>query len=128
MAKPFKLTPPRPFIPLEYDEQVRVFEYLKFCKLAGANLVFATMNGIRVTPGLAKKMKKAGNKAGVPDIVVPVARNGFHSLYVELKREKGGVVSEAQDVCHAELRAEGNCVIVANGAQQAIEAIVEYLR
>ena len=33
-------------------------------------------------------MKRQGVKAGVPDICLPVARNGYHGLYIELKAGK----------------------------------------
>jgi hypothetical protein len=127
MAKKFRLTAPKPYIPKEYDEQVTVFAWAKYCKLDGVDLMYATLNGVRLPIGLARKMKKAGLCAGPPDINVDVARGGFHGLRVEMKREKGGEVSDTQKEWHARLRSEGYRVVVAEGANEAIQAIKTYL-
>lgn len=36
----------------------------------------------------AVALKRQGVKAGVPDICLPVARNGYHGLHIELKAGK----------------------------------------
>ena len=127
MAKPFRLTSLKPYFPKEYSEQVTVFEWAKFCKLDGIDLLYATLNGVRLPIGLARKMKRAGLKAGPPDINLDVPRHGFNGLRIEMKREKGGTISLAQREWHEALRKEGYKVVVARGAQAAIEAIKEYL-
>lgn len=127
MPKKFRLTPPKPYIPKEYDEQVAVFSWAKWCKLYGIDMMYATLNGVRLPIGLARKMKKAGLCAGPPDINIDAARGGFHGLRIEMKREKGGVVSDTQQEWHDRLRAEGYQVIVAEGASEAIAAIKSYL-
>jgi len=121
------LTPPKPFIPKEYDDQVEVFNWLRTCTLDGADMAFGTLNGIRLPIGLAVKAKKAGNKQGVPDILIDVPRKGFHGLRIELKREKGGTVSQEQQDWHFRLKQEGYMIVVAKGAREAIAAIKEYL-
>lgn len=135
MAKAFRLTAPKPFIPKEYDEQVEVFNWLATCQLDGAGMAFSTLNGIRLSIGLAKKAKRAGNKQGVPDILVDMPGGGrkncgcplYHGLRIELKREKGGVVSQEQEDWHDNLRALGYKVVVARGFQEAKTALKEYL-
>lgn len=127
-VKPFKLTAPKPFIPLEYGEQQVVFSYLSWCKLPGADLVYATLNGVRLPIGLARKMSRAGLKAGPLDINIDVARGSFHGCRIELKRKKGGVVTEVQKAWIERLRAEGYMAEVAHGAQQAITLIEQYLK
>ncbi len=127
MAKKFRLTPQKAFVPKEFDDQCVVFELLKYCKLDGADMAFSTLNGIRLPIGLAVKAKKAGNKQGVPDILIDVARGQFHGLRIELKREKGGVVSQVQSDWHDRLRQEGYKVVIARGANEAIAAIKTYL-
>lgn len=37
----------------------------------------------------AKRMKSAGTSAGFPDLILPVARCGYHGLAIEMKREDG---------------------------------------
>lgn len=133
VQKPFKLTAPKPYIPKEYDDQVEIFEYA-----AGAaerderwGMLFATLNGVRLPIGLAKKMKRAGNKQGVPDMFLPVPRWDFdhciHGLWIELKREKGGVISDTQKWWHQQLTETGYRVVVSRGAKEAIKIITEYL-
>lgn len=127
MSKPFRLTPPKPYIPKEYDEQVVVFDWAEWCKLDGIDMMYATLNGVRLPIGLARKMKRAGLKPGPTDINIDVARHGFHGFRGEMKREKGGIVSDAQDSWHIRLQEEGYKVVVAKGANQMIAAIKEYL-
>jgi hypothetical protein len=127
LSKRFRLTPPKPYVPKEYDDQVFVFEWAKYCKLDGIDLLYATLNGVRLPIGLARKMKRAGLKAGPPDINLDVARQGFHGLRIEEKREKGGIVSQIQSDWHDRLRQEGYKVVVTKGANETIAAIKEYL-
>ncbi len=132
-CKKFRLTPPKPFIPTEHSEQCVVFEWLKFCKLDGAELAFSSLNGVRLPIGLAVKAKKAGMKPGVPDIFVPVPRRWYDGayqycgLFIEMKREKNGRLSQEQIDWRAALEGRGYRVVVAKGAQAAIDAIKEYL-
>jgi hypothetical protein len=133
VAKKFRLTPPKEFIPTEFSEQCVVFEWLKYCKLDGANLPFATLSGIRLPIGLAVKAKRAGMKADVWDIFVPVPKVSMDSgystcgLWVEMKRVKGGRLSDGQEDWGKEMESRGYKVVVAKGANEAIAAIKAYL-
>ena len=73
------------------------------------------------------KFKRMGVKPGVPDICITVARNGYHGLYVELKRVKGGTVSPYQMYWLTALRENGYDTYIAHGADEAIEYIKNYL-
>lgn len=128
--KRFRLTPPKPFIPKEYDEQCAVFDYarVKARQDRRWHLLFSTLNGVRLPIGLAKKCKRAGNKPGVPDLILPV--RGYAAcpgLYIELKRIKGGRVDEEQNFFHHLLRQQGYQVEVCRGATEAINVINAYL-
>src|SRR5271163_1122383 len=128
--KPFKLTPPKAYIPKEYDEQVHVFEWALYGAgkdLDGIDLMYATLNGVRLPIGLARKMKRAGLCAGPPDINIDIARHGFHGFRGEMKREKGGTLSEGQEAWHIRLHEEGYYVCVARGAKAMIAEIKWYL-
>lgn len=127
-VKAFKLTAPKPFIATEYQEQMAVFEWLKWCKMPGSDMAYATLNGVRLPIGLAVKMSKAGLKQGPLDINLDVGRGGFFGLRVELKRTKGGRLSPEQEQWIARLKEENYQALVCKGAKQAIEAIVDYLR
>ena len=72
-------------------------------------------------------MKAEGVTAGVPDILLAVPRQGCHGLWIELKRRKGGRVSEAQEHVMARLRQAGYRVEVCKGWWEAREVIENYL-
>lgn len=63
-------------------------------------------------------MKAAGMKSGVPDICLPVARKGYHALYIELKYGNGRT-TETQNDMISELKAAGNAVHVCYGFEAA---------
>lgn len=75
----------------------------------------------------AAKLKRSGVKAGVPDIWVLEPRSPYHGLVIELKRESGGVVSDAQAYWIMELGKRGYFARVCRGAADAIAVIEEYL-
>ena len=58
---------------------------------------------------------------------LPVARGGWHGLYIEMKRRKGGRLSDEQAAMLEALREQGYCAWVCKGANDAIELITEYL-
>ena len=78
-------------------------------------------------PGMrcAARLRAKGRKRGVPDCLlfyVPPALKRA-GVAVELKRADGGTVSDDQRDWHASLRALGWYVIVAHGAQEAIQRL-----
>ncbi len=91
------------------------------------DLLYAIPNGANKSIATAMKFKREGLKAGVPDVHLPVARQGFHSLYVEMKRAKGGSLSPEQVEWHRRLGDAGHKVVVAKGFDEARLAIESYL-
>ncbi len=73
------------------------------------------------------KFKRMGVKAGVPDICIPLARKGYHGLYIELKRQKGGVLSESQAYWRDLLRRNGYDWFLAEGADELIKYVKDYI-
>jgi hypothetical protein len=112
----------------EHDEQVAVFEWaaLNEGRSPELALLFATFNGVRISIGAAVKAKAAGNKRGVPDIFLPVARLGKHGLWIEMK-VSGGRLSPEQKAWHANLRSQGYHVEVCWTWLEAVNAIETYL-
>lgn len=76
---------------------------------------------------LGRYLQDEGLKAGMPDRCLPVARAGYHALYIEMKRRKGGVLSDQQRHRADLLRVQGNLVVVAKGWERASELILAYL-
>ncbi len=73
-----------------------------------------------------KHLKAQGVKAGVPDLHLPVAKGQYHSLYIEMKTEKGRT-SVVQDWWIEHLTAKGNFVEVCHGWQSAVRVLEWYL-
>jgi hypothetical protein len=92
------------------------------------DLLFAIPNGARVAWKQAKRLKAEGLAAGVPDLMLPVARGGYHGLFVEMKRSKGARLSHLQRWWFHALKAQGYLVIMAAGADRAIDWLEAYLR
>ena len=109
-------------VPTEHAEQVALFQWAQHASSAHPvfELLFAIPNaGAGAQRGQAGKMRAEGVKAGVLDVCLPVARRGFHALYLELKRSHGGRLSPAQRSWIERLAREGNCVRVCHGWDEA---------
>ena len=115
--------------PTEDAEQAALFRWAEraACTMPELRLLYAVPNGGYRHVTTAVNLKRTGVKAGVPDICLPVARGGCHALYIELKRVKGGKVSEAQREWQAALNAQGNMAVVCYGWEDARKVIENYL-
>lgn len=119
---------------IEDDEQAALFRWASVRANSGypTRLMFAVPNGGYRRPREAARMKLQGTKAGVPDIILPVPRGGFHGLFIELKRpivkgEPKPVVSSEQKHWLKELDAQGYMATVCYGWLEAKEVIESYL-
>lgn len=70
--------------------------------------------------------RSEGLKPGVPDLHLPVARGGYHSLYIEIKVGGGGP-STNQEEWAKRLSDLGNLVVYCWGSESAIQVIADYL-
>ena len=122
---------PAPVVPTEFVEQANLATYLG---LRGDLLFSATAGGARTSMGTAVKLKRAGLKKGVPDVLVftsipfhradpEVQPGSFVGLAIEMKRTEGGRLSVEQVDWHARLRQYGWLVVVAKGWLEAKAAI-----
>lgn len=71
-------------------------------------------------------LKSIGLRKGVPDLLLPVARKGYHGLWIELKACKGRVSDSQREWIEA-LRKQGYGATVCYGAESAIECLKWYL-
>lgn len=96
-------------------------------------LLFAIPNGgSRGDDVKARKIRGAilkaeGVKPGVPDVCLPVQRRGYAGLYIEMKKVKGGVYSDAQRQWKTDLTLQGYFVGWCPGWEDAKECIKWYL-
>lgn len=111
-------------------EQIHLMDWARLQQKAHPELelLFHIANERKSTPAAGQWMKQKGVKAGVPDLCLPVARNGKHGLWIELKRAGGGRLSEAQKEWLDRLRDEGYEAKVCHGFDEARKAIEEYLQ
>lgn len=74
----------------EATEQERVINWATFYAkdFPELDLLHHIPNGGSRNQLEAANLKRQGVKAGVPDLCLPVARNGKHGLYVEMKWER----------------------------------------
>jgi len=114
-------------VPTEHQEQCVVIRWADLHPDPRLKLLYAIPNGARTSIGTARKLKAEGLRAGVPDLCLPVPVGNYHGLYIELKRQKGGVVSQEQRDWHWALEDLGHRVVVCRGAEPAISVLSEYL-
>lgn len=89
--------------------------------------MYAVPNGGSRNRIEAANLKKQGVKAGVPDICLPVARNGFNGLYIELKRQKGSRTSPEQKEWIEQLEQQGYKAVICFGFDEGKKVLEEYL-
>ncbi|MBO7234094.1 MAG: VRR-NUC domain-containing protein [Paludibacteraceae bacterium] len=90
-------------------------------------VIYAIPNGGARNVIVASKLKAEGVLSGVPDLHVPVARGGYHSLYIELKNGKKGRLSENQKAMIATLEGLGHKCIVGRTFDELKEEVDKYM-
>lgn len=108
---------------MESDEQIAVVQYCALRRIP----IFAIPNGGTRNKIEAANLKRQGVKRGVPDLCIPVARKGYHGLYIEMKYGKNKTSAE-QDLWIELLNRNGYLATVCWGADAAIKVIDDYLR
>jgi hypothetical protein len=92
----------------------------------GAALTWhADRRGRRYSPQAAK-LKAEGLRRGIPDLFLPVARQGFHGMFVELKVGRNKPTQAQAQVVDA-LAEQGYYAAVCWGAEEAIRELKAYL-
>lgn len=114
----------------EHSEQAALIEWAQwqlnqghYAELA---LLFAIPNGEWRSPSVALRLQEEGVKPGVPDLFLPVARGGWHGLFIELKIKDGRVRPEQKE-WQAALLLEGYRACVCWGWEEARDELIRYL-
>ena len=113
----------------EADEQISLMNWTKYQmgKYPELKMLYHVPNGGDRNQIEAANLKKQGVKAGVPDLVLPVARGGYFGLYIELKADRNCKTSKNQEEWIDNLRKEGYHAGVCYGFEHAILVIEKYL-
>ena len=111
-------------VPSEHDEQKKLCQWLD-AKRVG---YFAIPNAARRNVRVAARLHAEGMRAGAPDLVLVKQANAKGvrcPVAVEMKRSKGGRLAPTQKTFHGELWAAGWIVVVAHGADEAIDRLTD---
>ncbi len=113
----------------EETEQINLFRWAAFAenKYPELKLMYHVPNEGKRSAITGSRLKQAGLKPGVPDIVLPVARGGYIGLYIELKYGKNKLTENQKDWLGG-LRVESHLTAVCYGWEQAKELIESYLK
>ena len=106
-------------LPSEHFEQREVVRW--FRQTYRGVRIFAIPNGGQRSRAAAGRLKAEGVSAGVPDLFVPA-----WGLWIEMKRQKGGVVSAEQKDWINYLQSVNYICIVCKGAEAAKAAISDF--
>jgi len=88
-------------------------------------LLHSSLNGVPLAYRSALDAKAGGMLAGIPDLFLPVARDGFHGFYIEMKAPKEKPTANQLRI-HALLRAQGYRVEVYDDADTVVSEMVAY--
>jgi hypothetical protein len=104
--------------PSEDHEQMLFVQWFK--RTFPTVKILSIPNGGHRHIAIAAKMKATGQSSGVPDLFVPA-----WSLWVEMKRSSGGIVSPAQKDWIQYLEGIGHTVIVGQGFEDAKQQVIK---
>ena len=114
---------------LESTHQAQVIEWSKWAYKTGKypmlNMLHCSLNGVKLSATQARIAKAQGMLSGVPDLLLPMKKNGHHGLYIEMKSEKGRL-TENQQWFLSNAESLGYKTAVCYSAKEAIDAIESY--
>lgn len=115
--------------PSEDEEQTTIMDYCLAMqgKYPELEMMYHIPNEGKRGRYYASVQKRIGLKAGVPDLCLPIARKGFHGLYIEVKAIDGRTSPKQQEWID-KLNEQGYKAVVCYGADAAIEVIADYLQ
>jgi len=113
---------------LEHNAQKALFIWASLAsgRYPELDLLFAIPNAHVRTAFQGNWMKDEGLKTGVPDIFLPVSRDGFVGLFIEMKTASGRL-TENQRWWLLHLENEGYKAELCCGFDEAKQTIEEYL-
>jgi hypothetical protein len=116
--------------PLNYDFRTRTA--IADIKFAWLSMLFAVHNQGHGDAIRGAQARAEGVKKGVPDTMLPVARHGYHGLFIELKVPKAenkpaGKLSDEQKSWIDALKHNGYKVATCYGWIEAAEVLTNYM-
>lgn len=114
-------------IPSEHQEQSALFQWWHFQHPELECLLFATPNGGARNVITGANLKAEGVRRGVPDVCLAYPVNGYHGLYIEMKRRTKARVSPEQKYMLERLKQVGYAAVICKGWDEARNVIENYL-
>ena len=114
---------------IEHEIQKQIVKWARLFsgQIKELHVLHAIPNGGKRNMPEAVRLKAEGVLAGMPDLHLPVARNGYNSLYIEIKTQTGRQTKRQKEVQEA-LEMHGNLVLVCRTAENGIKEILNYLK
>ncbi len=98
---------------------------VEFCDLVHVACVHIP-NESKRSQAYGAKMKRMGLRKGFPDLFLPMARKGFHGLFIELKRDRHSPPTKEQLGWIDKLNKEGYRAVICHGIDETIAEIKDY--
>lgn len=112
----------------EGPEQAALMREIKLRYPEAFELMYHVPNGGHRLKEVAAKLKAQGVKAGIPDLVLTMARGGYFGLHIEFKATVDPApVSSSQQACIRRLNDQGYLAVVCQGHFDAMECLRAYL-
>lgn len=114
----------------EGDEQVLVVKQFRVLfPSVGRLLIHIPNGGSRKNAFEGWRLKEQGVRAGVSDLLLPVARGGFFGLWIEFKAAppNNAVVSDGQREWLAEMEQQGYAGHICLGDAAALAVLTDYM-
>ena len=109
----------------EHALQVQCVKWFRM-RFPGA-LIYAIPNGGFRTKTTAGLMRAEGVVSGVCDLHIPIARHGYHTMYIEMKNGKAGCLTDNQREIIAKLKEYGHYVVVCHTFEDFVRETENYL-
>lgn len=111
---------------IEQQHIIEWCEYNKF-KYPGVNTILHVPNGGKRTRIEGAKFKRLGVRAGIPDLFLPIQKQGYGGLFIELKVDKGKVSTKQKEWIE-NLNINGYKAVVCYGFEEAKDIIEGYMK
>ena len=117
----------RNIIPKEYQIQQAIIDWSQYHPILKLYLI-CVENERKCSILQGVKRKRMGVKSGVSDLFLAYPSNGYHGLWVELKRNENAKVTIEQRAWIEKMNLIGYRAHIAYGFDHAVKIITEYLK
>ena len=113
----------------ESEEQIALFDWVaaESKRMPELESMYHIPNGGHRNKIVAARLRREGVRPGVPDICLPVPKNGYHGLYIEMKSAKGRLEKHQKEWIER-LGKNGYLAVVCHGFEDAKDLILTYLQ